>query len=166
MNKFSKGLLSIVLAMCLSTSPMTAFADSSFDFIWLKVKDQNDTCLIDEIYGRDYLMGQHQSISLSSLANGNYFVEIFTAPERYTTYYSKIYGKALALNIIEQKIAFQMPLVYTSNVYKNGKYSTETGLDGYKYFDPTIAVFAQDHMLIGGWMTTNCITMQMTKVIC
>ncbi len=38
----------------------------------------------------------------------------------------------------------------SSNKYENGTFSTGTGLDGYKYFDPTIESFSYDHKIIDG----------------
>ena len=36
----------------------------------------------------------------------------------------------------------------SNNKYENGTFSTGTGLDGYKYFDPTIESFSYDHKIV------------------
>jgi hypothetical protein len=80
-----------------------------YDFVWLKVKNNAGAVVIDNISSRQQLIESKQAINLSGLNDGNYYIEVYCAPERYTTYNSYLWGKDLAIQINDKKIQFQKP---------------------------------------------------------
>lgn len=89
--------------------------DSKFNFIWIIIKDQKASNIIDTIHSRDELLSTNKNISLDSLSDGNYYLEIFTAPNRYAQYSSYVYDKNLKIVMFKNKATFSTPLAYSKN---------------------------------------------------
>lgn len=89
--------------------------DSNFNFIWVKIKNGTNSSVVDNIYSKEDLLNNHKSISVNNLPNGKYYIEIFNAPEHYTTYSSYIYDKKLSITISDNTASFSTPIVYNRN---------------------------------------------------
>lgn len=89
--------------------------DSKFNFIWIIIKDQKSSNVIDTIYSRSELLSTNKNINLDSLSDGTYYLEIFTAPDHYAQYSSYIYDKNLKIVMLKNKATFSTPLAYTKN---------------------------------------------------
>lgn len=86
----------------------------NFNFIWIIIKDKQ-TKIIDTIHSRSELLSTNKNISLDSLSDGSYYLEIFTAYNRYDKYSSYIYDKDLKIVVLDKKASFSKPLTYTRN---------------------------------------------------
>ncbi len=87
--------------------------NSKFNFICIIIKDQKASNIIDTIHSRDELLSTKQNINLDSLSDGNYYLEIFTAPDRYSQYSSYIYDKDLKIVMLKNKATFSTVLPKT-----------------------------------------------------
>lgn len=79
------------------------------------IKYQKASNIIDTIHSRDELLSTNKNISLDSLSDGNYYLEIFTAPNRYAQYSSYVYDKNLKIVMLKNKATFSTPLAYSKN---------------------------------------------------
>lgn len=89
-----------------------------FNYLWLFIKEMKDGQVItkiDKTYSRQQLLNGNQTISLSSLSDGQYYVEIFGASEEYSTYKSYLHGKGLQIEKLNQTAILVTPIVYAHN---------------------------------------------------
>lgn len=96
---------------------------TNFNYLMIHINDGNSSEFLDEAYSRQQLLSGTPVYTFSNLANGKYYIELYTSEVQYGTYQSYIYGKDLSIVVQNGTATFSMPMVYGKNqkVYQSNR---------------------------------------------